>query len=174
MTVRRASSADLETVIALRIALLREYHSHPVYGRLRADAEMRARPAFATQLTSAMEAIFLAEDGGEAIGLLRCVEVVGAPMLLPERYCYVSSVYVRPEFRRRGVLRAMLAAAETWCRDRGLTEMRLHNIDTSETAVSAWDALGFDVVEQVRVHRFGEVAMHSPTDPHRGHSSARS
>jgi ribosomal protein S18 acetylase RimI-like enzyme len=175
VVVRHATSADLESVIALRMALLREYRDHPVYGRLRADAETRARPAFAAQLASASEAIILAEIGREAVGLLRCVDVIGAPMLDPERYCYVSSVYVQPAFRRRGILRHLLEAAEAWCRQRGLTEMRLHNVDTREAAVATWDALGFAVVEQVRVLRFDDLALHHGDDGQAGHGhSARS
>ena len=52
---------------------------------------------------------------------LRVVESIGSPLLEPARYAYVSSVYVRPESRRRGVLRALLAEAERWCRARGLS-----------------------------------------------------
>jgi ribosomal protein S18 acetylase RimI-like enzyme len=161
--VRRATPSDLDVVVALRVALLREYNDHPVYGRLRPDAEIRARPAFAAQLQSPMEAIFLALEGDEALGLLRCVDVAGTPMLYPERYCYVSSVYVKPEYRKRGILRAMLTAARAWCDERELTEMRLHNVDTSPSAVGAWEALGFDVVEQVRVLRLGDIVL-QPAD----------
>jgi ribosomal protein S18 acetylase RimI-like enzyme len=175
VNVRRASPADLETVIALRVALLREYQEHPVYGRLRTDAEARARPAFAAQLDSPAEAIFLAEENREAIGILRCVDVIGAPMLMPDRYCYVSSVYVKPAHRHRGVLRSMLETAERWCHERGLTEMRLHNVDTSDSAVGAWDALGFAVVEQVRLLRL-DTALHGANSgsgtPAARHSSA--
>jgi GNAT superfamily N-acetyltransferase len=70
--------------------------------------------------------------------------------VLPERYCYVSSVYVVPSARRRGVMRALVRAAERWCDDRGLGEMRLHNAASSRIAVAAWTALGFEIVEQVR------------------------
>jgi len=105
--VRRAIANDLDVVVALRIALLREYGEHPIYGRLRADAEKRARPMFATQLDSDHEVMFLAEEDGIAIGLIRCVESAASPLLIPDRYCYISSVYVRPEHRRRGVLRKL-------------------------------------------------------------------
>ena len=71
---------------------------------------------------------------------------------MPDRYCYVSSVYVRPEHRRQGVLRELFQHARAWCRARGLTEMRLHNVGRAATT-AAWDALGFEVVEQVRVLR---------------------
>jgi GNAT superfamily N-acetyltransferase len=148
--VREAVPRDLDTVIALRLALLREHPDHPVYGRLRADVRDRARELFSAQLRSTMEAIFLAETNGEVAGVLRCVESVGSPLLEPARYAYVSSVYVLPALRRRGVLRALLRAAERWSRARGLDQMRLHNVAGSAAAEGAWSALGFEVVEQVR------------------------
>lgn len=153
LTVRRATIDDLDVVVALRIALLREYPEHPVYGRLRPDAEMRAHAIFAAQLDSDNEAVFLAEKRGTTVGLLRCVETVSSPLLEPDRYCYISSVYVDPEWRRKGVLRTLFDSAQEWCRKRGLTEMRLHNVGSRAGSAAAWDALGFEVVEQVRTRR---------------------
>ena len=152
-TVRRATIADLDTVVALRIALLREYPDHPVYGRLRPDAEVRAHAIFGAQLESENEVVFLAEHANAVIGLLRCVETVSSPLLEPERYCYISSVYVSPDWRRKGVLRSLFASAQDWCRKRGLPEMRLHNVGTRAGSAAAWDALGFEVIEQVRIRR---------------------
>lgn len=157
MVVRRAGASDLETVVALRLALLREYGDHPIYGRLRADAERRARLVFGAQLDSSSEVVFLAESDAEAVGLLRCVESVASPLLLPDRYCYVSSAYVVPRHRRRGVLRVLLARAVEWCHDRGLTEMRLHNVGSRAPSAATWDSLGFEVVEQVRVRRLAAL-----------------
>ena len=155
-TIRRATSHDLDAVLALRLALLRDYPEHPIYGRLRPDAEALARPVFAAQLASSNEVMFLAEHDAEPVGVLRAVEAAAAPFLIPDRYCYVSSVYVIPAFRRRGILRLLLDRAVAWCRDRGLSEMRLHSVGTRDTASAAWDALGFEVVEQVRVRRVGK------------------
>ncbi len=149
--VRPASTRDLEAVVTLRVALLREHPDHPIYGQIRPDVNKRARELFAAQLRSTMESIFLAEVADEVVGIMRCVESMGSPLLDPARYTYVSSVYVRPEARRRGVLTAMLHAAERWSRERGLHQMRLHNVAGSELAERAWSALGFEVVEQVRV-----------------------
>jgi GNAT superfamily N-acetyltransferase len=155
LCVRAATVADLETVIALRLALLREAHDSPVYGRLRADAGRRARRVFQQQLESAFEATFLAERFGAPVGILRCVESSGSPLLDPDRYAYVSSVYVVPDARRRGVLHALLERASTWCHDRGLDEMRLHSVAGAGAANAAWDALGFAVVEHLRVRPVG-------------------
>jgi ribosomal protein S18 acetylase RimI-like enzyme len=149
--VRPATPRDLDSVVALRLALLREHPDHPIYGRLRAEIDRRARELFAVQLRTRTETILLAELAGEVVGIIRCVESLGSPLLEPARYAYVSSAYVRPDARRRGVLRALLAEVERWCRSRGLDQMRLHNVAGSEAAEGAWDALGFTIVEQVRL-----------------------
>jgi hypothetical protein len=57
--VRRATVADLSVVVELRLALLREYAHHPVYGRLHEDVESRARPVFEQQIKATDQAIFL-------------------------------------------------------------------------------------------------------------------
>ena len=148
--VRPATPADLAFVVELRMALLREHGSNPIYARLRADAPERARRIFSAQLSSPNERIFLAEAGGTVIGIIRCVESTGSPLLDPARYAYISSAYVRPEARRQGALRALVAAARNWCAERGLDEARLHSVADDEGSNRAWDALGFEVVEHMR------------------------
>jgi GNAT superfamily N-acetyltransferase len=148
-SVRRATLGDLNAIVDLRLSLLREYRDHPMYGNLRPDAPSRAEELFRAQLLSPNDAMFVAQVEGRLIGILRCSDTAVSPLLFPERYCYVSSVYVRPAERRSGVLRALLAAADNWCAERGIDEMRLHNTMES-VAAQVWGALGFDVVEQVR------------------------
>lgn len=150
LSVRPADLDDLASVVELRLALLREYSDHPMYGRLRPDARARAYELYRGQLTTHNEQIFVAELDGDVVGVLRCVDTLSSPLLYPERYCYVSSVYVRPPARRKGVLRALLAAAEDWCGERGIDEMRLHNATSSAVAERTWTSLGFEVVEHVR------------------------
>lgn len=150
LSVRRATLGDLDVVVELRLALLREYGDHPLYGALRDDAEERARELYAAQLISPHEVIQLAERGGRVVGIMRLVDTASSPILKPDRYCYISSVYVRPAERRSGVLHALMAEAERWCEERGLAEMRLHNSASAPLAQDAWSALGFEIVEQVR------------------------
>jgi GNAT superfamily N-acetyltransferase len=155
VTVRAATVEDLDTVVALRVALLREHKNNPVYRHLRPDVTSRARRLFAQQLNSPGEVTFLAERDGRAIGILRCVESAGSPLLLPAQYAYVSSVYVLPEARRTGVLTALMEHAEAWAREAGLEEFRLHSVATSDATNSAWDALGFEIVEHLRTRPVG-------------------
>lgn len=151
ITVRAATQRDLPIVLALRLALLHEHAASPIYGRLRPDAESRGRSLFSAQLESPREVTLLAERDGDVVGILRCIESVGMPLLYPSRYGYVSSVYVRPEARRSGVVRALLGEAEAWCAARGLAELRLHSVAENVVANATWDALGFEVVEHLRV-----------------------
>lgn len=151
LTVREAAMADLPIVVELRLALLREHAQNPIYRRLRPDAPARASRLFAAQLRSPNEVIFLAEYERATVGILRCVASAGLPLLFPARHGYISSVYVVPSARRHGVLRALFSAAIAWCRERGLREARLHNAAENETANAVWDALGFRVVEHLRV-----------------------
>lgn len=156
VVVRPATSDDLTAIVELRLSLLHEYRDHPFYARLRSNPRDRAFELYQSQLASPFETMFVAERGDQIIGVLRCVDTATSPVLLPERYCYVSSVYVLPAERKKGVLRALLSGAERWCEERGLTEMRLHNSVFSRDARQAWAKLGFEVVEEVRRRSLGK------------------
>ena len=158
ISVRRAQLDDLSAIVELRLALLREYKDHPLYGNLRPDVEERAYSLYRVQLTSTHDTIFVAEIGRRIVGVMRCVDTPSSPLFFPERYCYVSSVYVRPTERRKGVLRALLAAADRWCEEHGIAEMRLHNSAMAPVAEQAWSALGFQIVEHVRRRPLQPVA----------------
>ena len=151
ISVRPATLGDLDAVLELRLALLREYRDNLLYGRLRPDSRQRARQIFSAQLASPGEVTLLAERGGEVVGILRCVESPGYPLLFPSHHGYISSVYVRPAARHSGVLRSLLAEATAWCKERHLTELRLHSTAENAVANAAWEALGFEVVEHLRV-----------------------
>jgi ribosomal protein S18 acetylase RimI-like enzyme len=172
ISVRRATGADLDTVVALRLALLREECQSPGYGRVRPGVARRARQLYRAQLESSGEVTLLAEQDGIVQGILRCAESNGHPLLEPDHYAYVSSVYVVPAARRSGVVRALLGHASLWCRDRNLVEMRLHNAADSAVANAAWDALGFTVVEHLRVRRVPDAVQHQAHERQSGAGAA--
>ncbi len=152
--VRQATPADLDVVVELRLALLRAHAGNAVYGRLRPDAPVRARTLFGEQLASPHEVTWLAiAADGAVVGILRCMEGRGSPLLDPPRYGYVASVFVVPEARRSGVLRRLMDAAVAWSRARGLDELRLHAAADNVDGVAAWEAMGFAVAEHLFVRR---------------------
>ncbi len=153
VTVRRATLRDLETVVELRLALLREHEGYAPHRRLRSDAREQARQLFAAQLRRPSEVTFLAERRGAVVGILRCAHARGIPLVEPAAHGYISSVYVVPEARRQRVLRTLLAAAIRWCKARGLGTIYLHSAAGNPAANAAWEALGFRIAEHLRVRR---------------------
>jgi len=153
VNVRIATVSDLDTVVALRLALLREHSTNPLFERLHPDAERRARELYHSHLASPDQIMLLAERDGAPVGILRCVHAVSSPLLLPEAYAYLSSAYVVPRERRMGILKALFEEGVRWCSARGLREFRLYVSIEDEAARSAWSSLGFAAVEELRVHR---------------------
>ncbi|MGK2935634.1 MAG: N-acetyltransferase family protein [Gemmatimonadaceae bacterium] len=153
ITVRAAGTSDLETVVALRLALLRDHRANPLFERLHPDAESRARALYRTHLAAPDQVVLLAERDGAPVGILRCVHALSSPLLLPEAYAYLSSAYVVPGERRMGILKALFDEGVRWCRARGLSEFRLYVSIEDDVARSAWSSLGFAAVEELRIHR---------------------
>jgi ribosomal protein S18 acetylase RimI-like enzyme len=130
--------------------LLREHGRHPIYGRLRDDAESRAKRSTPLHLASGREITYIAFEGKTPVGMLRCLEAKGSPLLAPARYGYITSVFVERTHRRRGLLKRLLEAAVTWSRARGLTELRLHSTPDNTAANAVWEKFGFGTVEYLR------------------------
>ncbi|MGQ0538127.1 MAG: GNAT family N-acetyltransferase, partial [Gemmatimonadaceae bacterium] len=125
IVVRRARAADLDAIVAMRLALLEMSRANPAYRRLRKQLEGPARDLFARQLAAANSVTLLACAPERPVAMLRCTVPDPAPLLDPPRHAHVSSVFVEPAFRRRGILRTLLRRADAWCARLGVDEMRL-------------------------------------------------
>ncbi|MGH7710227.1 MAG: GNAT family N-acetyltransferase [Gemmatimonadaceae bacterium] len=155
VVVRRARAGDLDAVVAMRTALLEASRNNPLYRRLRSsrDYASAARRLFAAQLTDARCLTLIATLGQAPVGLLRCMLSSPNPLHDPHRHAYVLSVYVTPTQRRRGVLTALVRHAEAWCGEHGVDEMRLHCGVENRIGNAAWNALGFEPAEILRVRQ---------------------
>lgn len=134
---------------SLRLALLAEERDNPVFADPHPQAAARAERLSAAQLASHAQAMLVAWEGSRAVGLLRCVEASATPLAREARLAMLTTAYVDPDYRRRGVLRALVLAAERWCRARGLAEMRLRCGVGNGVGAAAWRALGFTPAEVV-------------------------
>lgn len=149
LTVRRATMADLAAVTAMRVALLREEARNPFFAHPHPDAENQAERLTRAELAAPGQAFLVATRGGAMMGMLRCRAVRRTPLVEDDRQAVVSTVYVIPAQRRTGVLRALLRAADEWCREEKIPDMRLQCALTNDTGRKAWDALGFEPAEVV-------------------------
>ena len=65
----------------------------------------------------------------------------------PDGAAYLSNMSVDPAFRRRGIARRMLAAAEALVAGRGVGEVCLHARLADEPARALYRSSGFETVE---------------------------
>lgn len=99
---------------------------------------------------------FFARDGGRAVGSAVGFLLENYPAIcLQTRTGYIAGVYVLPEYRHRGLGRAVTAATLDWLRALGCRRVRLHAADNARPMYAS---LGFSpsnemILEPVSRHR---------------------
>jgi ribosomal protein S18 acetylase RimI-like enzyme len=104
------------------------------------NAEVPEPPGFTEDDDEPSEFVYLAEDGGEIVGLLE------ATAAAPQRW-HVDVVHVRPAGRRRGVATALLRACTADARSHGAQWVSLDVLASNAVARDVWRRLGFEEVE---------------------------
>jgi ribosomal protein S18 acetylase RimI-like enzyme len=84
--------------------------------------------------------VFVADEDGRLVGV--------AQMTAPERgVAHLVWAHVRPEWRRRGIAKALVRECIREARERGATLITLEALASNETALAVWRRLGFEEVE---------------------------
>ena len=115
-----------------------------------APAQIAARLA----ACAGIETPILAELG-DAICGFACVRLVPC-VLYAEPYAELTELYVEPEFRRRGVGRALIAYAERLAHARGAGDLIIMTGLDNAPAQALYRAMGYDTYA-VAMNRKGEV-----------------
>ncbi|MFQ5569947.1 MAG: GNAT family N-acetyltransferase [Rhodothermales bacterium] len=102
-----------------------------------------------------IDAVLVAEDRGELKGFVELYIRPCAEGCISERVAYLEGWYVVPEARRRGVGRALIAAAEQWAKEQGCQEFASDAAPENVMSMEAHLACGFEEVGLVRCFRKG-------------------
>ncbi|HLH18529.1 MAG TPA: GNAT family N-acetyltransferase [Bryobacteraceae bacterium] len=149
MRLRNATLADLETIVEHRLAMFREMgHRDPAEleraGRVSGEYFAQAIPADTYHAVLAeIEDAGIVGGGGVVV-----VPWPGGPRRSQPRRAWILNVYVRPEFRRRGIARAIMEALVQWCRAEGFDCVSLH---ASEAGRPLYVKLGFGATNEMRL-----------------------
>jgi GNAT superfamily N-acetyltransferase len=129
ITVRHAAVEDIEALIDL----YREFHEFHVKGvpdRLKIPSfydNKALRSKLEDILAAKDSAVVVAESDGQIVGLAEVYvrEDEVNPYRVPYRYAHLQSMMVSETYRKRGIGKRLLRAAEQWARERDVAEMRL-------------------------------------------------
>ena len=95
-------------------------------------------------------AAFVAEDGsGTLCGFAEAALREIAEGCDSRPAGYLEGIYVLPEFRARGIGRALAAAAERWAASRGCTEMASDCLHDNEAGIRFHRGIGYGITEQL-------------------------
>lgn len=88
-------------------------------------------------------AVIVAELNGEVIGSGYARAMQSKDYLKHDRHCYLGFMYVKPEYRGRGVNSKVLDALKQWTKSKGINELRLEVYNDNQPAVRAYEKAGF-------------------------------
>lgn len=152
-TVRRAGAGDVAALDTLN-QVVQRLHADAMPGVFKQPLPGGATAFFADALQRADVVVFVAEIGYEIVGYLFAEENqrLGGAFTNESHIVDVHHIAVDDGYRRLGVGRVMLEAADTWAHDHGLTDLRLDHWAFNDDAHEFFTGLGF-TVENVRLSR---------------------
>lgn len=142
--IRLAGAEDLDLLARWAAALIGHLAATGDPYATGAELEEADARRFVAEAMDLGQLLLLAELDGMPAGFLygRCEKPFILESPIP-RIGHVSIVYVEPTARRRGVARALLAAAEARFRAQGCPYVQLSYLAGNREAEAAWRELGF-------------------------------
>jgi aminoglycoside 6'-N-acetyltransferase I len=153
ISIKRGTRSDLEDWIALRHALWPDAAEQEI--RLDAEGLVNGsrRSAFFLALTVSQEAVGFAEVR------LRTDYVNGCDT---SPVAFLEGIYVRPNWRRRGIARRLSEAVEAWAGAIGCLELASDALLENNGSHQMHTALGFEETERVVFYR--KLLLTRPAD----------
>lgn len=144
--IRRAGHADIDPVVRLGLEVMR-YDAHFGHGGERPDTVGALRHEADKMLVGPEPWIWLAERGGQAIGLLAAQrpELAGwiAPLVRPAPVAYLMLMFVAPGERASGVGAELVARLHAEIRAAGVPVTLLHYEQVNPLSAPFWSQQGY-------------------------------
>ena len=136
----RAAETDLAMSVDLRAAMTRELGARDPDA---AGTAWRGRfvDFFASRMRAGTAAVLMAKDRSVVAGMAGVYVLVNhRSEIYGQPAAYITSLYVRPEYRRIGIAAGLARAAVDWAREKGCVVVRLR---TSDMGRGIYERLGF-------------------------------
>jgi GNAT superfamily N-acetyltransferase len=138
-TIRAGTVDELPVAAQLRFESSMEHGAD--YDRRQPGWRERFIAYFRAKQEAGLAQMFLAYDRSEPVGMLfASFSDTYRLATFDERQGRINALFVRPQWRRRGIARVLMNAAMGWLKERGCTKLRLNS---SEMALPLYFSMGF-------------------------------
>lgn len=140
MTIRTLAPTDVKEYRVLRLAALQE--QPPAFGTPVEKEEKLALEAMASRLQESDDTYLLGAFVDDLlVGIIRFSRFEEAN---EKHRGFIAGLYIKPDFRRRGIARALVTAVLLRARrDPGLRRIQLTVVTAQDAAIRLYESLGF-------------------------------
>jgi|SRR5947209_3297350 len=152
IVLREALQEDYEAVCAL-LAQVDRIHAEALPEVFRpVEGPARSKEWFAAILANEDTALFVAEQQGILLGLIRCTvrTTPAVPLVVvARRFVFIEDLVVSEPFRHQGVGQTLLERAHQWAREQGIAEVELGVWEFNASARALYEYLGYRTTRRV-------------------------
>lgn len=94
-------------------------------------------------IESDLASVILAEDRGQIVASGYAKILGASEFLAHDSYAYLGFMFVKPEFRGKGIITDILDELKSWSKSKGISEVRLEVYDDNDPAIRAYEKAGF-------------------------------
>jgi GNAT superfamily N-acetyltransferase len=153
MTIREASVEDAALILEF-VRELAEYERAP--GAVKIDEAELARDGFPPNGGERYFECFIAEENGEPAGIALFFPVYST---WRGRSMHLEDLFVRPQFRGRGIGKALLTKVAAAAFQRGCRLLYWHVLDWNTPAIEFYRSLGAVPLEEWKRMRLADEAL---------------
>ena len=142
--VRRATEADLDSIVKLGRELI-EYHiKFDEYYRFKENIDETARKFHLENITAENTMLLVTEVSSEIVGFTLGKIRKTPPIFQIEEFGLVIDLYVKKEYRRKRIGEKLTHELLKWFKSKGMKRVEVFIDIKNNIGVSAWTKFGFE------------------------------
>ena len=153
-TIRLGRRDDATEAARLWMQSAQEHTGHDRIYATAPGAERVMRRFLADLTSSSHSFLFIAELDGQTVGFISGELREGSPTFRQKTWASVDDIFVEPDYRNRGMGRALLKSVEAWARERGADGISLQVAAANGRGRKFYGELGFREVSVYEVLEF--------------------
>jgi ribosomal protein S18 acetylase RimI-like enzyme len=153
-TIRPGRKEDAAETARLWMRSAEEHAAHDRVYQTAPGAEKTMRRFLADVANSGYSFLFVVAAGDRTVGFISGELRQGSPTFLPKTWASVDDVFVEPEYRNRGMGRALLQSVQSWAKERGADGISLQVAAANSRGRKFYEDLGFREISVYQVFEF--------------------